>query len=125
MFRLAIGFVIGYMLGAKAGRERYEQMARLSSKVADHPAVQAAAGVIQAKVSRLLPNVGSQDARKPDPAYLDVGPVPTPTTGSASSTNLPSVTTEGQGAEEFFAVPVAGGQRGSDAADRGLAVPGA
>ena len=42
---------VGYVLGTRAGRERYEQIKRWSSKVADHPAVQGAAGFVQAKVS--------------------------------------------------------------------------
>ena len=30
MFRMGLGFVIGYVAGSKAGRERYEQIVRLS-----------------------------------------------------------------------------------------------
>jgi hypothetical protein len=30
MIRLVVGFVTGYVLGAKAGRERYEQIKRLT-----------------------------------------------------------------------------------------------
>ena len=54
MFRLVIGIGIGYVLGSRAGRERYEQIKRWSSSVADHPAVQGAAGFVQAKVSGLF-----------------------------------------------------------------------
>ena len=54
MFRLALGIGIGYVLGSRAGRERYEQIKRWSSKVADHPAVQGAAGFVQAKVSSVF-----------------------------------------------------------------------
>ena len=55
MFRLAIGFVIGYILGAKAGHERYAQIRRLTSTVSDHPAVQGVSGFVKAKVTNLLP----------------------------------------------------------------------
>ncbi|HEY5879443.1 MAG TPA: hypothetical protein VIU11_11060 [Nakamurella sp.] len=54
MFRLVLGIGIGYVLGSRAGRERYEQMKRWTSKVADHPAVQGAAGFVQAKVSSVF-----------------------------------------------------------------------
>ena len=69
MFRLAIGFVIGYILGAKAGHERYEQIQRLTSKVSDHPAVQGVSGVVKAKVTNLLPG-HQHEPRRPDAAYL-------------------------------------------------------
>ena len=58
MFRLVLGIGIGYVLGSRAGRERYEQIKRWTSKAADHPAVQGAAGFVQAKVS----SVFSKDA---------------------------------------------------------------
>jgi hypothetical protein len=54
MIRLVVGIAIGYVLGSRAGRERYEQIQRWSSSVADHPAVQGAAGFVQAKVSRVF-----------------------------------------------------------------------
>ena len=75
MFRLAIGFVVGYILGAKAGHERYEQIRRLSSTVSDSPAVQGVAGFVEAKVTSLLP--GKKHAvRRPDAAYLVDDPEP-------------------------------------------------
>lgn len=83
MVRLAIGFVLGYVLGAKAGRERYEQIARLTSKVADSPAVQGAAGAVRAKVTNLLPGRKRQVATRPDPAYLDNAAPLTPGTPAA------------------------------------------
>jgi hypothetical protein len=69
MFRLAIGFVIGYILGARAGHERYEQIRRLSSMVSDSPAVQGVAGFVEAKVTTLLPGT-KHETRRPDAAYL-------------------------------------------------------
>ncbi len=36
---LAIGFGVGYVLGAKAGRERYHQIQRAWQKVTDDPVV--------------------------------------------------------------------------------------
>ncbi|GAA2000029.1 hypothetical protein JL107_00345 [Nakamurella flavida] len=54
MFRLILGAALGYVLGARAGRERFEQIKRLSAAAADNPAVQGAAGVVRAKVGELL-----------------------------------------------------------------------
>lgn len=47
----AAGLAIGYVLGTRAGRARYEQMARTARKVADSPVVQEAAGLVGAQVS--------------------------------------------------------------------------
>ena len=44
MIRVAVGLVIGYVLGAKAGRERYDQIMELGSKATHSPAMQGAAG---------------------------------------------------------------------------------
>ncbi|TDV54173.1 hypothetical protein [Actinophytocola oryzae] len=45
-----LGAAIGYVLGAKAGRGRYDQIMRTYRRIADHPAVQGAAGIARAKV---------------------------------------------------------------------------
>jgi hypothetical protein len=50
------GFAVGYTLGAKAGRERYEQISRVLSGLSENPAVQSAAGVLQAQASQLVGN---------------------------------------------------------------------
>ena len=44
-----LGAGVGYVLGTRAGQERYEQLARTYRRVADHPNVQGAAGVARAK----------------------------------------------------------------------------
>jgi hypothetical protein len=54
MLKLLLGAAIGYVLGAKAGRERYEQLLRTYQRVADHPAVQGAAGVVRARVEETV-----------------------------------------------------------------------
>lgn len=36
---LAAGFAAGYVLGSKAGREKYEQIAATARKVSSHPTV--------------------------------------------------------------------------------------
>ncbi|WP_433269883.1 hypothetical protein ACQPZF_08230 [Actinosynnema sp. CS-041913] len=47
---ILLGVAVGYVLGARAGRERYDQIARACRALADHPAVQGAAGIVRAKV---------------------------------------------------------------------------
>lgn len=43
------GAAIGYVFGTKAGRERYEQIKRLSQQVSENPNVQEAAGKLRAR----------------------------------------------------------------------------
>jgi hypothetical protein len=43
----------GYVLGSRAGRERYEDIVRLARRVAGSQTVQSAAGVAQARVDRV------------------------------------------------------------------------
>jgi len=50
----AVGFAAGYTLGAKAGRERYEQISRVFHGLAENPAVQSAAGVLQAQAGSVV-----------------------------------------------------------------------
>ncbi|MUL40263.1 hypothetical protein FZ103_03555 [Streptomonospora sp. PA3] len=45
------GLAVGYVLGAKAGRARYEQIVRGARRIAENPAVQETAGVVGAQVS--------------------------------------------------------------------------
>ncbi|TCO50889.1 hypothetical protein [Actinocrispum wychmicini] len=49
-----VGLAVGYVLGAKAGRERYEQIIRAYHRLLEHPAVQSAAGVARAKIGEKL-----------------------------------------------------------------------
>ncbi|GAB7047723.1 hypothetical protein [Catenuloplanes indicus] len=47
------GLAAGFVLGARAGREKYEELRVQARKVLDHPTVQEAAGVAQAQANRL------------------------------------------------------------------------
>jgi hypothetical protein len=47
------GLAVGFVLGARAGRERYEQIKRATRRVADSPAAQQAAGAVQAQAANL------------------------------------------------------------------------
>jgi hypothetical protein len=45
------GLAVGYVLGTRAGRERYDQLRKLVRSASDSPAVQQAAGVLQAQAA--------------------------------------------------------------------------
>jgi hypothetical protein len=49
-----LGFAAGYVLGSKAGRERYEQIRAAARGLQENPAVQSAAGVLQQQASDLV-----------------------------------------------------------------------
>jgi len=86
-----LGFAAGYTLGAKAGRERYEQIMRAARGMSESPAVQSAAGILQAQATNFVGTakqavvdrlpLGDHDSDPYGP-----GPVPvTPTNGRATS----------------------------------------
>jgi hypothetical protein len=54
-YRIAFlgGLAAGFVLGARAGRERYEQIKRAGQRVAESPAAQQAAGAVQAQAAGL------------------------------------------------------------------------
>ena len=47
------GLAAGFVLGARAGRETYEDLVRTARKIKDSPTVQEAAGVVQEQATRL------------------------------------------------------------------------
>jgi hypothetical protein len=67
------GLGIGFVLGTRAGRERYEQMRRLARKVADNPSVQQAAGVLQAQAAGYAKTAGGKVADRAGAARTKVG----------------------------------------------------
>jgi hypothetical protein len=48
-----LGFATGYVLGARAGRERYEALVRAFRSAKEQPAVQGAAGIFAAQAGTL------------------------------------------------------------------------
>ncbi len=56
----AAGFATGYVLGTRAGREKYDQLVKMARTAAEHPSVQQAAGVVQAQATGLAQKVGGQ-----------------------------------------------------------------
>jgi hypothetical protein len=57
------GLVVGYIAGTRAGRERYDQIVKLSRQFAEHPKVQQATGAVTARTSDLAKTAA---ARAPD-----------------------------------------------------------
>jgi tryptophan synthase beta subunit len=53
MWGFLLGGAIGYLLGSRAGRERYDEIVRTYRRVIDHPAMQGAAGVARAKITEV------------------------------------------------------------------------
>jgi hypothetical protein len=48
-----VGGAVGYVLGSKAGRERYESIVRLGRTLASSQTMQSSAGVLQGQVDTL------------------------------------------------------------------------
>ncbi len=89
------GFAAGYVLGAKAGRQRYEQITRMARGVAANPKVQQAADSLQTQAAglagtvkdKVTDQVQSRRSGSPDAGGYDVieMPDPTPTTGTTTN----------------------------------------
>ena len=89
----AVGFAAGYTLGAKAGRERYEQISRMFHGLAENPAVQSAAGVLQAQAGNVMGSAKQKVTEKlPFGGHSDpYGPGPVPAMhGNGNGTTPPS-----------------------------------
>jgi len=48
------GLAAGYVLGTRAGRERYEQIVQAARRLRENPTLQEAAGVVQAQANKLV-----------------------------------------------------------------------
>lgn len=48
--KLLFGLAVGYVLGARAGRDRYEDIVRLARRVAGSQTVQSTAGVLRSQL---------------------------------------------------------------------------
>jgi len=49
----AVGFAVGWIVGARAGRERYDQLVKYGHQLAENPKVQKATNTVTAKTSEL------------------------------------------------------------------------
>jgi hypothetical protein len=93
---LLSGGAIGYVLGARAGHERYEQITRQAQKLRANPTVQqkvseaksAAASAASTATEKVRSQAGSTKSSEPpaDPLAVPViDPYPDPVTGAPSS----------------------------------------
>jgi hypothetical protein len=106
------GLAIGFVLGAKAGRERYEQLQALARKVKDNPAVQQAAGALQAQAAGYAKSAGGKLADGAVAAKTKVG--------GALQERIPGLRTRdangrasGSSPEDYVPVPEAPGDQPS------------
>ena len=59
------GFGAGYVLGARAGRERYEQIRRGWENAKDDPRLQSLAGLAQARADNVVASVRTKMGTDP------------------------------------------------------------
>ena len=80
------GLAAGFVLGSRAGREKYEEIAANAKKVWEHPTVQEAAGVAQAQANKLY----TEGKDKLNQSKLGEKLHSASTTSSSSSSDLSS-----------------------------------
>ncbi|MGY1672959.1 hypothetical protein [Geodermatophilus sp. SYSU D00710] len=91
-FSFLLGFGAGYVLGAKAGRERYEQILGLWSDAKDNPQLQGLAGMAQARADDAISSVKSKMGRDTGADTTAVRSTGTTTTPPATTTESPDLT---------------------------------
>ncbi len=69
-----LGFATGYVLGARAGRERYEALVRTFRAVKERPEVQGAAGIVAAQAGTLASRARSVISKSADETLAYAGP---------------------------------------------------
>jgi len=116
-YRMAFiaGLGVGFVLGTRAGRERYEQMRKITRKAADSPAVQQAAGAIQAQAAGLVKTtkgkLADQVPKIADSARSKAGSARSKA-GSARSKVGSTLHDHGAGARNTHARPASDGNSG-------------
>jgi len=100
VFKFAAGLAVGYVLGSRAGRDKYEQIVAAARKAQNHPAVTQ----VQQKAEELLATTGDAAATGTEPVPVPVevstttasaDPVPRPARRKPRTTlAAPDVTTD-------------------------------
>lgn len=86
---LALGFAAGYVLGSKAGRERYEQLVAAARELWSNPTVQSTAGVLQAQANDLVTKAKQTVRHEKDTTADRTGEVYEPATAGTYGTDRP------------------------------------
>lgn len=66
--KFLLGIAVGYVLGSRAGRERYEDIVAVARRVAGSQTVQATAGVLQAQAAEAAERVKNRVLPSGQPA---------------------------------------------------------
>ncbi|HKE51048.1 MAG TPA: YtxH domain-containing protein [Actinomycetes bacterium] len=82
------GAALGYVLGAKAGRERYEQIRSTAQKLANHPTVQQVKTEAQDQASRIYGSAKDKISNKvSDTGWIPIGKGDTGASGAGEFTS--------------------------------------
>ncbi|GAA1622265.1 hypothetical protein [Actinoplanes couchii] len=91
ILRLATGFAVGYVLGSRAGRDKYEQIVAKAREAQNHPAMtqakQKVNQVIGATTSTVTPRTDPILTQAPAVGLTSTLPDVSPTTSSPSTAN--------------------------------------
>ncbi len=63
-FPFVLGVGVGFVLGARAGRERYEQIVGLAKRTKDNPTVASAAGAVAHRGPEVIKHAAEKAAEK-------------------------------------------------------------
>jgi hypothetical protein len=90
-----VGLGAGYVLGTKAGQERYQQIVDAASKLRENPGVQRLTGEVNRTVSVGKDRVAETAAAKADEAKEAVASKVGGNTGSSSSSTTSTTSSSG------------------------------
>ena len=92
------GLAAGFVLGSRAGREKYEEIRTSAKKVWEHPTVQEAAGVAQAQANKLYTEGKDKlDQSKLGQKLHSTTPSTSTTSGSSDTSALTSTSNTSTG----------------------------
>jgi hypothetical protein len=115
--KLAVGLAAGYVLGARAGRERYERLAELARRVARRPEVQQLADKARSGLDAGIEQAAGAASDRLEQARTSMAPADTEAAASPEPRTEPAGEggTSGRSNLSDRSSPVARGERsGSD-----------